>query len=184
METFRKEFLAELHIAETQLLALANAVPEEDYGWRPAEEARTFSAVLVHIAVGNLMLLYRTDACAPEVMLLYGAIEGDPVARLVAVIRKNQALEKSVAEKAAVIDLVTKSFEAVRECFRGATEESLRAAQNFWGEPATVRRVYLRMLAHSHEHMGQAIAYARAMGVKAPWPDPLSELDRIAGSAG
>jgi len=40
--------------------------------------------------------------------------------------------------------------------------------------------LYLRMLAHSHEHMGQAIAYVRSMGIKAPWPDPLKNLDRIA----
>jgi len=28
--------------------------------------------------------------------------------------------------------------------------------------------------------MGQAIAYVRSMGIKAPWPDPLKNLDRIA----
>lgn len=30
-----------------------------------------------------------------------------------------------------------------------------------------------------HEHMGQAIAYVRSMGMKAPWPYPLKNLDRI-----
>jgi uncharacterized damage-inducible protein DinB len=29
----------------------------------------------------------------------------------------------------------------------------------------------MRGLTHMHEHMGQLIAYTRAMGLSAPWPD-------------
>jgi hypothetical protein len=32
--------------------------------------------------------------------------------------------------------------------------------------------------------MGQAIAYVRSMGMQAPWPDPLKNLDRIVKSKG
>jgi uncharacterized damage-inducible protein DinB len=39
------------------------------------------------------------------------------------------------------------------------------------GEPTAIRRVYVRMLAHTHAHRGQLIAYTRAMGLPAPWPD-------------
>jgi len=60
--SFQQEYLAELGIAETQLLALADAVPEESYGRSPVLGARSFSAVLVHIAVGNLLLLYRAGS--------------------------------------------------------------------------------------------------------------------------
>ena len=35
--------------------------------------------------------------------------------------------------------------------------------RGFFGEPTTVGRVYLGMFTHTHEHIGQAIAYAR------PW---------------
>jgi len=41
----------------------------------------------------------------------------------------------------------------------------------FFFEQTTVRRIYLRALTHMHEHMGQLIAYTRAMGAPAPWPD-------------
>ncbi len=44
--SFQQEYLAELEIAEAQLLALAGAVPEGSYGWRPVLGARPFSAVL------------------------------------------------------------------------------------------------------------------------------------------
>ena len=39
------------------------------------------------------------------------------------------------------------------------------------GEQTTVRRVYLRLLAHADEHMGQMIAYLRFNGIAPPWPD-------------
>jgi len=55
---FRGEFLWELSIAQIQLPALAAAVPEEKFSWRPVEDARPFSAILVHIAACNFALLH------------------------------------------------------------------------------------------------------------------------------
>jgi hypothetical protein len=177
---FRREYLSELEIARTQLLALAGAVPEDSYGWRPVPGARRFSAVLVHIAVGNLLLLDRAGVRTPPVIDLYGAFEGSPVERLVAIIRKNVAMEGTTVAKSEVVDLLTRSFQSVAEAMMAATADDLEVTGNFFGEPEAVRRLYLRMLAHSHEHLGQAIAYVRSMGYKVPWPDPLRDLDRTA----
>jgi uncharacterized damage-inducible protein DinB len=33
----------------------------------------------------------------------------------------------------------------------------------------TKRAVLLAALGHTHEHLGQSIAYARAMGITPPW---------------
>jgi hypothetical protein len=177
--TFHSEYLWELLVPHTQLLALAETVPAESFQWRPAEDARSFSEVLVHIAAGNLALLYRADVVDPEVMELCGGIEGTADSRWKAAIRKILFLEKTLTEKPAVIDLLKRSFEAVTRTFTSATDEELGAEGEFFGQTTTVRRVYLRILAHSNEHMGQAIAYARVMGYRVPWPDPLKELDRI-----
>ena len=180
--SFQQEYLAELEIAETQLLALAGAVPEESYGWSPVPGARSFSAVLVHIAVGNLLLLYRAGARIHPVTDLYGSIEGETVARVVAMIRKNVAMEETIVAKSAVVDLLRCSFQAVAKAMAAVSPDDLEVRGNFFGKPEAVRRLYLRMLAHSHEHMGQAIAYVRSMGYKVPWPDPLRDLDRVAAS--
>ncbi|MGA3160900.1 MAG: DinB family protein [Terracidiphilus sp.] len=176
---FKREYLWELSIPRVQLLALAEAVPEERYGWRPAEDARAFSAVLVHIAAGNMMLLCRAGVSAPEVVEICGAVESDSPAQWAAVIRRSLELERMVTGKAAVRALLEKSFATVERCFNAETEDAMGKAANFFGEQTTQRRLYLRMLAHSHEHMGQAIAYVRSMGMKAPWPDPLKNLVRI-----
>jgi hypothetical protein len=176
---FKREYLWELSIPRVQLLALADAVPEEQYDWKPAEDARTFSAVLVHIAAGNLMLLCRAGVSAPEVAEMCGVVENDSPAQWATVIRRTLELERTLTGKAAVRDLLEKSFATVERCFGATAEEELGRPANFFGEQTTQRRFYLRMLAHSHEHMGQAIAYMRCMGMKAPWPDPLKNLDRI-----
>ncbi|MGD0471098.1 MAG: DinB family protein [Terriglobales bacterium] len=179
---FRREYLSELEIARTQLLALAGIVPDESYGWGPVPGARSFSAVLVHIAAGNLLLLYRAGVRMPVVIDLYGAIEGDTATRLVAIIRQNVAMETTMVTKFEVVHLLDRSFQAVAEAMKTATDDDLDVVGNFFGEPEAVRRLYLRLLTHSHEHMGQAVAYVRTMGYKVPWPDPLVYLDRAAAS--
>jgi len=51
----------------------------------------------------------------------------------------------------------------------------------------TVREVFLRTVAHGHEHLGQSIAYARANHVVPPWTAAaeakakLSKLDKQNG---
>ena len=40
------------------------------------------------------------------------------------------------------------------------------------GHPSTVDFMYLRILAHANEHMGQIIAYARVNGIVPPWSKP------------
>ncbi|MGA2571722.1 MAG: DinB family protein [Terracidiphilus sp.] len=176
---FRQEFLWELSIPETQLIALAEAVPAESYSWRPAEDARTFSAVLVHIGAGNLLLLHLAGALTPDMVDLSGPIEGDMESRWKAMIRRGLFLERTLSEKTAVIDLLRRSFKAVRETFDAATEDELGKEIEFLGQTTTARRFYMRMLAHSHEHMGQAIAYVRTMGLRAPWPDPLKAIEGV-----
>ena len=176
---FPGEFLWELDICRIQLLALAAAVPEEAYGFRPAEGARSFSAVLVHIAAGNVALLHMAGRPVAGGLDLYGDLEGDPFMRFVGMIRTNVSLERTLTDKKGVVDLLTRSFEDVRQSFEACSPDELERAGDFFGERTTVRRVYLRLLAHTHEHMGQAIAYVRSAGLKAPWPDPLTGIDQI-----
>ena len=41
--------------------------------------------------------------------------------------------------------------------------------QEFKGKTVTVDGMYLRIIVHANEHMGQLIAYARMSGVVPPW---------------
>jgi uncharacterized damage-inducible protein DinB len=57
----------------------------------------------------------------------------------------------------------------VRDNFSKANEASLNAPADFFGTKTTVRAIYLRILVHNNEHMGQSVAYARMNGVVPPW---------------
>ena len=50
--------------------------------------------------------------------------------------------------------------------FCQASDAELDRRLHFFGEGTTVRRVYLRLLAHAHEHMGQMIAYRGSMAAR------------------
>lgn len=174
---FKGEFLWELEVQENQTVALAEAFPAEQYGWRPERGLRSVSEVFVHLATGNFLLLDLAGARRPAD--LFGQVEGGVLDRLQAIIRKSIGLEGSITEKADVVKLLKRSLEAVREAFTEASDAELERLGHFFGEQTSVRRVYLRMLAHMNEHMGQAVAYARLNGVVPPWPDPRGT--RIAG---
>jgi len=164
---FKGEYLWEFDIAERQLLALAEAFPAGRYGWRTAETACSVSEVLVHLAAGgrSLLVLLGVEAAAD----LYGELEGEGVPRMMAMIKKNESLEKSIMDKAAVLAFLRGSLAAWRKAFAEASDPELDRPEVFFGERTTVRRLYMRGLCHMHEHMGQLIAYARAMGMPAPW---------------
>jgi uncharacterized damage-inducible protein DinB len=168
-QTFRGEFLWEFEIAERQLIALAQAIPEDKYDWRPAATARSVSEVFVHVALGNYMLLDVVGVAPP--VDLYGDMSVQGEERVWAMVRKNDELGENVGDKVSVTGLLQRSLQSVRRVFLESDETELHRPLHFFGEETTVRRVYLRSLAHLHEHMGQMIAYTRCMGMNAPWPD-------------
>lgn len=182
MSSFQSEYLWELGIPRIQIMALAEAIPEEVYGWRPANDARTFSEVLVHIAAGMMMLLFRAEVYSPDVMEFCGSVEGEGMTMWLEMVHRSLKVEKAITSKSEVVDLLNKGFAAVEEAFSATSENELAAQHNYGGEFTTARRIYLRILAHTHEHMGQVVAYAREMGFHVPWPDPIKEMERIAAA--
>ena len=175
---FSGEYQWELDIARTQLVALADAVPEAIYGWSPVNGARSFSAVLVHIASVNMGLLRIAGVDFDGWTELYGEEADVP-----AMVRRNMSFEGTITDKDAAIAFLKRSFDAVQQAFHLLSAQDLEKPVDF-GESTTVRRIFLRILAHSHEHMGQAIAYARTYGSRMPWPDPLREFESASAKQG
>jgi uncharacterized damage-inducible protein DinB len=139
----------ELRHVTRQLIALADATPEDKFTWRPAPGVRSTSEVYMHIALANFYLLSVTGPKMPEDM--------------------KEGLETSVTSKAEVIKWLKRSLEAVKEAHLAAKPEDMKRKVTVAKREATVDGMYLRILAHNNEHMGQLIAYARMTGVKPPW---------------
>jgi uncharacterized damage-inducible protein DinB len=137
-----------LHVSQ-QLIALAEATPEEKFSWRPAPGVRSTSEVYMHIVEANFYLLSVTGPKMPADL--------------------KEGIEKSVTAKADVIKWLKGSLEAVKEAHLAATTKDLRRKVHIADRDATVDGMYLRIIVHANEHMGQLIAYARMSGVVPPW---------------
>ena len=164
---FKNEFLDDFAGTRRQLIQLAQATPPDKFGWRPAKDVRSAGEVYMHIATGNFLLLSLTGVKLPTEFYQEAAAK-DPMA----IVRRNMQMEKSVTAKDQVFRILEASLDAVRDEFSKATEADLEKPADFFGEKTTVRRVYLRILAHVNEHMGQSIAYARMNGIVPPWSRP------------
>jgi uncharacterized damage-inducible protein DinB len=136
------------HVTQ-QLIALAEATPAEKFSWRPAPGVRSTSEVYMHITEANFYLLSVTGPKMPADM--------------------KEGMEKSVTAKADVISWLKRSLEAVKQAHLAETPKDLERKVHIADRDATVDGMYLRIVIHANEHMGQLIAYARMSGVVPPW---------------
>jgi uncharacterized damage-inducible protein DinB len=166
---FRGEFLWELEIAARQTVAMAETIAPDKYDWRPDAKARSVSEVFVHVATGNFLLLDAIGTSAPTDLYMQVPTEGWE--RFSSLMRRNDELGATIRDKDAVVALLKRSLDAVHDSFHDVSDADLDRHLYFFGEETTVRRVYLRLLTHTHEHMGQMIAYLRFSGIAIPWPD-------------
>jgi uncharacterized damage-inducible protein DinB len=136
------------HVSQ-QLVALAEATPAEKFSWRPAPGVRSTSEVYMHIVDANFYLLSVTGPKMPADL--------------------NDDMGKTVTSKAEVIAWLKRSLEAVKTAHAAETPKDLERKVKIEGQDATVDGMYLRIIVHANEHMGQLIAYARMTGVVPPW---------------
>ncbi len=142
--------------SEKKVMALAKAVPEEKYSWRPGPGVRSMGEVFLHIAGANQLLLNIASSTLSKEDL-GKAIEAQ------------SKLEKEAASKARILQMLTESFAAVRKALEEATTGSLARDADFFGTATTRRGVLVMLNTHIGEHLGQAIAYARMNGITPPW---------------
>jgi uncharacterized damage-inducible protein DinB len=81
-------------------------------------------------------------------------------------------LDKTVTKKADVIDWLKRSLEAVKTARAQLKPGDLEKKVKIASKTATVDGIYLRIIIHDNEHMGQLIAYARMNGITPPWSQP------------
>ena len=140
-----------IHVSR-QLVALAEAIPAEKFAWRPGPGVRSTSEVLMHIALANFYLLSVTGPKMPA------GIE-------------SPNMEKTVTAKAEVISWLKRSLEAVKSARAGVKSADFARKVKIGSREATVDGMYLRIIIHANEHMGQLVAYARMNGIVPPWSE-------------
>jgi len=136
------------HVSQ-QLIALAEATPADKFSWRPAPGVRSTSEVYMHIVMANFYLLSVTGPKMPADL--------------------KEDAEKTVTSKPEVIAWLKRSLDAVKKAHLAEKPEDLKRKVHIVDREATVDGMYLRIIVHANEHMGQLIAYARMTGVTPPW---------------
>ena len=140
----------ELKNVTSQLMDLAEATPTDKFAWRPSPGVRSTSEVYMHIVTANY---YYLSVAGKQTM----PAEIKP------------GFEKSVTAKADVISWLKRSLDAARAARARETPKELERKVEFFRQSTTADAVYLRLIIHCNEHMGQLVAYARMTGVTPPW---------------
>ncbi len=151
--SLRDAYLADLDSTHAKILALANAIPEDKYAWRPSAGVRSVSEVLMHV-VGEWYFF------TPQSVAMKAPADfGSPRETL-------PKLEKTTA-KAEVIAQLEKSWAHCKSQLTAADPSQLTGRYRPWG--LTLGQAAFVMSGDLHEHLGQLIAYSRSVGVKPPW---------------
>ena len=148
----------DLEMAERKLVGLAEAIPEEQWSWRPGEGVRSIGEVFMHVTADNYFFPAMVGVDAPAET----GIRGDDFNTAV-------AYERRAMNKAQTIEALRASFAHLRSTVAAVSHDDLHASHTFFGNQMTGIQIWLAATTHLHEHLGQSIAYARSVGVAPPW---------------
>ena len=156
-----QDLLTDLHrdaaAVQQKFIALAKAIPEQTYSWRPTG-ARSVAEVFLHIAGENYLIPVFMGKAAP-------AASGISAADMKSV----DAYEARKLTKDQIIAELEASFANLHSGMNITTAANLNDNMKFFGQDVTRRSAMLGTVMHLHEHLGQMIAYARSNGVVPPW---------------
>ena len=143
-------FLKQSKRVQGQMESLLGAIPQEKLNWRPMEGVRSIAEAFMHAGGGNYLMSMNLGGFAPKGF-------------------EESAYEKSLTDKAQILDALRKSFDAVNDAVRNTPEASYGKSVKFFGMDVTMLDIVFAAATHQHELLGQQIAYARMNGVVPPW---------------
>lgn len=146
----RGELLGHFNASIGKVIALAEATPQDRYGWRPDAETMTVGRVYAHIARYNYYYPQSSLGSAPPAWVRLDTLE-------------------AMRDKAQIVQLLRQSADHVRRVVTEMPAEQLEASTMLYGRSVPRWAVMLQLVAHMNEHLGQSIAYARSNGVVPPW---------------
>jgi uncharacterized damage-inducible protein DinB len=146
----KPQSLLDLDAMHKKYVDLATAIPQDKYTWRPADGARSFSEVFLHVAGSNYFFLQFLGTPLPANVDM-----------------KN--FDKSTTDKSQVIDALNKSFDSAHATIEKMSNADFNKPLPKLGPQANDGDVIYLIITDLHEHLGQSIAYARANGIVPPW---------------
>lgn len=152
-QTYQSEAALDIRAVGEKFVSLAEAMPADAYGWRPEEGVRSVSEVFMHVAAANIGLPFNLMQVPPPegyAQDWFGTAE-------------------QISDKAEVVRHLRTAFAHLAGIVEGLTDAQLDQAVNVFGRDTNWLGAAMLLQTHTHEHLGQSIAYARSNGVTPPW---------------
>ncbi|MFZ0455413.1 MAG: DinB family protein [Ignavibacteriaceae bacterium] len=139
----------DLQGSSKKIIALAEAVPAEDYNWRPEEGVRSVAEVYVHIGMSNYFILSFLGEKMPQGF--------------------DQNAEKNMTDKKDIINFLKQSFDDAQKFLSDYSDTDYDTIVELPFGKFSKKQILMLTATHAHEHLGQSIAYARTNHIVPPW---------------
>jgi uncharacterized membrane protein (Fun14 family) len=146
----KAQALQDLGLVQKKFVDLANALPADKFTWRPSADSRSFAEVFLHVAGERYQILALGGAAPPA------GFDG-------------KTFEKSTTDKTRIVAQLNESWEFAQKTINGMSNADFAKLLPKLGPQANAGDVVYILVADAHEHLGQAIAYARVNGIVPPW---------------
>jgi len=154
MQAWQNEAVADLEQMRDKFVSLAEAFPEDTWGWMPMEGTRSVRDVMVLMVVEGHIFPSMWGADPPM-----GAGDGFG----------GETARVSAMSRADVIQEMERSLDYMVESLRSMTGAERNADASWFGTPTNGTGVVMHSLVDMHEHLGQSVAYARMNQIVPPW---------------
>lgn len=146
----KAQSLQDLQGVQKKFVDLANALPADKLTWRPTADSRSFAEVFLHVAGERYQILALGGATPPA------DFDG-------------KTYEKSTTDRARLVEELNKSWAFTDKTINAMSNADFAKLIPKLGPQANAGDVIYILVADAHEHLGQAIAYARENGIVPPW---------------
>jgi uncharacterized damage-inducible protein DinB len=154
----RAELVRDMDVLAEKYVSLARAMTAH-YAWRPAEGVRSVSEVFTHVGGTNVYIPTAFGVAPPA---------GMEVASFDEAFARMQEME-GITDPAEVVETLEAGLEHARTAISSVPESELDQRVQIFGQDMSKREGLILLVTHMHEHLGQAVAYARMNGVVPPW---------------
>jgi uncharacterized damage-inducible protein DinB len=142
--------LLDLEGVQKKFVDLANALPADKLNWRPSPDSRSFAEVFLHVAGERYGIMALMGAEKPAGF-------------------NGKTFEKSTTDRAQIVEELNKSWGFAQSTIQGMSNADFAKLLPKLGPQANAGDVVYILVADAHEHLGQAVAYARENGIVPPW---------------
>ncbi len=146
----KAQALLDLERVQKKFVDLANAVPADKLTWRPSADSRSFAEVFLHVAGERYGIL--------------GLMGAEPPAGF-----DGKTFEKSTTDRTRLVAELNKSWEFTQKTINGMSNADFAKLLPKLGPQANAGDVVYILVTDAHEHLGQAVAYARENDIVPTW---------------